>query len=149
MKIIVIIFGIIIVVLLGILIFVPSAKSPTVPTTTEPSAVISPDGKVHVVAPVENAVIASPAVILGTVTGGGWFFEASFPVKVLDGDGTVLGQGPAQAQGDWMSIGTVPFGASISFTRPNYATGTIVFAKDNPSGAPQNAESFSIPVRFK
>ena len=81
--------------------------------------------------------------------GGGWFFEASFPVKVVDADGIVLGQGQAQAQGDWMSTGTVPFVASISFATPYSATGTIVLAKDNPSGMLQNDLPLRVPVAFR
>ena len=142
LKIIVVVFAVIIVVLLGVLIFVKPVQGPTVPAT-------SPDGHVIVTSPLRDALISSPVAVSGTVTGGGWFFEAVFPIKVLDGDGAVLGQGQAQAQSDWMTTGTVPFSASIAFTAPKYATGTIVFAKDNPSDLPQNAEEFSLPIRFK
>jgi hypothetical protein len=151
MKILAIILGIIIVVLLGILTFVRPAKSPTIPS--EPpvtGAAISPDSNVRVLAPIANAVIASPAMISGMVTGGGWFFEASFPVKILDADGTVLGTGQAQAQPaeNWTSTGTVAFIAKIVFKTPHSVTGTIVLSKDNPSGTPANDESLNIPVRF-
>src|SRR5258708_4994911 len=99
MKHIAIIFALIIAVLLGVLIFVPSAKGPTVPATVTQLA-ISSDGKVKVSLPLSGAQISSPLGVQGTVTCGGWFFEASFPIKVLDGDGKVLGQAPAQALGD-------------------------------------------------
>jgi hypothetical protein len=145
LKIIVIVFAVIIVVLLGVLIFVKPVQGPTV----NAGPATSPDGRVVVTAPLANAVVSSPLAVAGTVTGGGWFFEAVFPVKVLDGDGSVLGQGQAQAQSDWMTTGTVPFAASIVFTAPKYATGTILFAKDNPSGLPQNAAEFQLPVRFR
>jgi len=148
LKVIVIGFAVIIVILLGVLILVKPAQGPTVSETVSQPAV-SPDGHVTVTAPMANTLIAPPVVVAGSVTGGGWFFEASFPVKVLDGDGRMLGEGPARAQSDWMTTGTVPFNASISFTMPRYATGTIVFEKDNPSGMPQNAQEFSVPVRFK
>lgn len=141
LKVIVIVFAIIIVVLLGILIFVKPVQGPT--------AAVSPDGRVVVSSPLPDALIISPVHIAGTVTGGGWFFEASFPVKILDGDGTVLGQGPVQAESDWMATGTVPFNANISFSAPHSATGIIVFAKDNPSGLPANGLEFGVPVRFK
>jgi hypothetical protein len=48
-----------------------------------------------------------------------------------------------------MTTGTVAFSASIPFITPKYATGTIIFAKDNPSGLPQNAKQFDFPVTFK
>jgi hypothetical protein len=153
LKIIAIAFAVIIVVLVGVLVFVKPVQGPTVPgpshqtSTTEYAT--SPDGRLVVRSPLPGALVSSPLAISGTVTGGGWFFEAVFPVEVLDGNGTVLGQGQAQAQSDWMTTGTVPFAAEISFTAQRYATGTVVFAKDNPSGMPQNAEDLRIPVRFK
>lgn len=155
LKIIVIVFAVIIVILLGTLIFVKPVQGPTVPgtsTTGTPQPLVSSDGHLAVTAPIANATIASPVSVSGSVTGGGWFFEAVFPVKVLDGDGTVLGQGPAQAGGEpgsWMTTDTVPFSAMMTFTTPKYATGTVVFAKDNPSGLPQNAGELRVSVRFK
>ncbi len=142
LKVFVIIFAVVIVVLFGLLILVKPAQGPTVPAT-------SSDGHLVVTAPLQDVVVSSPLAISGTVTGGGWFFEAVFPVKVLDGDGTVLGEGQAQAQSDWMTTGTVPFAASIAFSAPKYATGTILFAKDNPSGMPQNAGELRLLVRFR
>ncbi len=149
LKIIAIAFAVIIVILLGALLFVKPVQGPTVPVAGNSAPATSPDGRVIVTSPLPNVLVSSPLAVAGTVTGGGWFFEAVFPVKVLDGDGTVLGQGQAQAQSDWMTTGTVPFAVSIPFTTPKHATGTIVFAKDNPSGLPQNAEEFSVPVRFR
>lgn len=149
LKIIVTAFAVVIVVLLGVLIFVKPAQGPTAPAAVNAEPAVSPDGHVVVTAPLSDTVVSSPVAIAGTATGGGWFFEASFPVKVLDGDGAVLGQGQAQAQSDWTSTGTIPFVASITFRTPKYATGAIVFAKDNPSGLPENAQELSVPVRFK
>jgi hypothetical protein len=150
MKRIIIILGIIIIVLLGVLLFVPAAKGPTVPGNASSSTppIVSSDGHVAVLNLRSNDAVSSPLAVSGTVTGGGWFFEASFPVKVIDADGTVLGQGPAQAQGDWMTTGTVPFSATILFSKPHSVTGTVVFAKDNPSGMPQNDLSLTIPISF-
>ena len=135
MKKVAIMLAVVIFVLLGILIFVP-AKAPEVPSpvptvssSTDVTA-ISPDGHVHIDAP---AIIASPVTITGWVTG----------------DGAVLGQGSAQVRGsDWTSTGTVPFVATVAFKMPHSAMGTVVFLKDNPSGLPQNDESFAVPVRF-
>ena len=144
MKIVVIILAVIIAIMIGILLFVPAAKSPTVPVSR---LAISQDGTITVSVPVMNAVVASPVMVAGSANG--WYFEAVFPVKVLDGDGTVLGSGQAQAHGDWATTSSVTFSAAISFAAPKYATGTIVFKKDNPSGLPQNDEKFALPVRFK
>lgn len=139
--------------LLLVLVFVPSAHGPTTVLTNASSTAVttttmSLDGHLAVSAPTENQEISSPVKIIGTVTNGGWFFEASFPVDVIDADGTVLGRGQAQAQGNWMTTGTVPFAATINFVKSHSATGTIVFSKDNPSGLPQNAGSLAVPIMF-
>ncbi len=101
MKKVVIVLAAVIFILLGVLLFVPSAKGPALPSANELPPVLQPvvsaDGHLAVLEPTANVIIASPIMISGTVNGGGWFFEASFPVKVLDGNGKVLGQGPAQA----------------------------------------------------
>jgi hypothetical protein len=150
MKIVVIVFGITIVALLAILFFVPSVKNPTIQTTLQSNQLLSPDGKVRIVSPMPDAIINSPVLIQGSVTGGGWFFENSFPINVIDANGTVLGIGTAGVQPgeQWMSTGTVAFSANIRFDTPQSATGTILFSKDNPSGAPENGESFSLQVTF-
>ena len=94
--------GVIIVALLAVLIFYNPAKAPQLPPDNVGGAkiiqpVVSADGHLSVTAPQAGALITSPATIVGTVTGGGWFFEASFPVKIVDGDGTVLGTGNTDA----------------------------------------------------
>jgi hypothetical protein len=148
-KYIVIVFTVIIIALLAILIFVPAKKSAPVKNVAAIQGTkASSDGSISIVSPNENALIDSPIVVSG-IAKGNWFFEAVFPVKVLDGDGMVLGQGQARAEGDWTTTGTVPFSATISFSLSRFTTGTIVFSKDNPSGLPQNAESFSVPIQFK
>lgn len=149
MKIVAIVLAVVIVVLLGIVLFWKPVQGPTVSGNATSTAVVSADGTLQITAPAANATIASPVGVSGSATGGNWFFEASFPIKILDGDGTVLGQGPAQALGDWMTTGTVGFFANIPFTTARYATGTIVFANANPSGLPKNAKEFRLSVRFK
>jgi Immunoglobulin-like domain of bacterial spore germination len=80
---------------------------------------------------------------------GQWFFEGSFPVKVIGANGDVLGSGIAKAQGDWMSIGFVPFTASIDFKSRGNAEGIVRFVKDNPSGTPALDAHLDVPVRFE
>ena len=148
LKYVAIIFGIVIVALLCALIFVPAPDKGN--GVLEKNYTTSPDGHVQITNPTEGEEIVSPVVVSGSVTGGGWFFEGTFPMKVIDANGTVLGSGQAEAaQGEWMSTGTVLFSGIIPFLAPHSATGTVVFSKDNPSGLPQNSGSFSVPVRFK
>jgi ABC-type Fe3+-hydroxamate transport system substrate-binding protein len=90
--------------------------------------------------------VTSPLTVTGEASG--WYFEASFPVRLLDGNGNEIAVAPAQAQDDWMTTDFVPYSATLTFTTPATATGTLVLEKDNPSGEPANAESVMIPVTF-
>lgn len=93
-----------------------------------------------------NQVIGSPITITGEARK--WYFEASFPVELVDANGKRLAIGPAQAQGEWMTADFVPFRITLTFPRPTTQTGTLIFRNDNPSGLPENQEEFRIPVRF-
>lgn len=103
--------------------------------------------------PLPNTVVTSPLSLTGEA--GGWYFEGSFPVELLDSEGNILAQGPATATADWMTIDFVPFTATLTFTNPYAAgdpesekVGKIILRKDNPSGLPENDDSIEIPVRF-
>jgi len=91
--------------------------------------------------------VTSPLTITGRARGY-WYFEASFPVKLLDGDGNQLAIQPAQAQGDWMTEDFVPYSVTLTFPTPSTPTGTLILMKDNPSGLPENDDYLSIPVIF-
>ncbi len=103
---------------------------------------------VTVESPLPNATVGSPLRVAGTARGS-WFFEASFPVYLLDAHGNTLGQGVAQANGDWMTTDFVPFEATITFVADPLIVGdagTLVLQKDNPSGLHENDDAFRIPV---
>ncbi len=105
------------------------------------------NNQVVVDSPPAGASIISPVVISGQARGQ-WFFEASFPVKIVDASGQVLGQAPAQARNNWMTEELVPFQATISFSQPATSSGFIVLAKDNPSGLPEHDAEVRIPIQF-
>ncbi len=98
--------------------------------------------------PKPNDMISSPLEVTGKARGG-WYFEASFPLRLLDENGKIIAFTNAQAQSDWMTNDFVPFKAMLEFAPPVSATGTLVLEKDNPSGLPQNAAQITIPIRFK
>lgn len=90
--------------------------------------------------------IESPLLIEGEARGT-WFFEASFPIVLLDKDGKEIAVAIAQATSDWMTTDFVPFKATLEF-QPTTSEGTIVFKKDNPSGLPEHDDSLSFSVLF-
>ncbi len=98
----------------------------------------------------EQAVSSTTPLLVSGIAPGSWYFEASFPVMVVDWDGRIIGEGHAQAQGDWMVAGPVPFTATINFTKPEYGTrGAVILKNDNPSGDPAKSQSIEIPIFFK
>lgn len=112
-----------------------------------PSFVNRKDNLVQVISPPVYSSITSPVKISGQARGY-WFFEASFPVKIIDENGAVLGQNIAQTNENWMVEDFVPFALEIYFTESVTKTGYIVLEKDNPSGLPENAEELRWPVKF-
>jgi len=97
--------------------------------------------------PLSNALVQSPLRVEGEARGY-WFFEASFPVRLVDENGRELGGSIAQALSDWMTEDFVPFEATFEFQLPTTKKGTLILEKDNPSGLPENADELRIPVRF-
>lgn len=105
------------------------------------------DNLIRVESPRPNTEVTSPLALKGMARGN-WFFEASFPVKLLDASGTEIAQGVAQAKGEWMTTEFVPFEATLTFTEPVSGSGTLLLGKDNPSGLPEHADELRIPVTF-
>ncbi|MFA5652404.1 MAG: Gmad2 immunoglobulin-like domain-containing protein [Candidatus Paceibacterota bacterium] len=97
----------------------------------------------------DNQEVSSPLKIKGRARGN-WFFEASFPVELVDIDGNVLAREPAQALSDWMTTDFVNFSVTLNYTKStstNHAL--LVLSKDNPSGNPEFDQSIFIPVILK
>ena len=129
---------------------VPLYNTPAA-TTTEPTpAATSTDlsDLVRLSSPASGALIKSPLTLTGQARGN-WYFEASFPIRIIDANGRELGRTAASAQGDWMTTEFVPFKATVTFATSSTATGFVVLEKDNPSGLPQNDASLKIPIRFQ
>ncbi len=124
-------------------------KKPGNPGLSPSNQIVTPSSDmVELDYPQPGTLITSPAVITGKAKGN-WYFEATFPVQILDANGAILGRSPAQAQGEWMTTDFVPFIATVSFKTPTTATGFVVLKNDNPSGLPQNDRQVQYPVRFR
>ena len=126
-----------------------ATSSPTVSQSVSPSpsATLDYSDLIQVTSPMANATVKSPLIVTGKARGT-WYFEASFPVKIYDGYGRLLGQTPAQAQTDWMTTDFVQFKATLTYDTPSTETGTLVLEKDNPSGLPANDARIVIPIKF-
>lgn len=98
--------------------------------------------------PTPGAVVGKSFVVTGEARGG-WYFEASFPVEVRDPNGNILAQGPAQAEGEWMTTNFVPFSAPLTIPASYIGPATLILRNDNPSGLPENAASVSFPITIE
>lgn len=150
-----ILFGILALGLIGGMVFIWTdydqlKKNPITPTSPTPTlidgATKNAEDTLEVDLPKKGQTINSPLNFSGRAKA--WYFEGSFPVKLYDQDGTLLGQALATAQGDWMTANFVEFKGSMVFKKPKGASGILKFSKDNPSGDPKNDEDFVIPVIF-
>jgi len=118
----------------------PSAPEPATPCGDKKQ----PD-EVLVNKPHLNQTVYNPLIVEGQAKGN-WFFEASFPIELIDDQGKILGQGIAQAQGDWMTENFVPFKAEIDYQLAATTTGKLILKNDNPSGLPQNDKKIEMAV---
>lgn len=103
---------------------------------------------IKLTSPRPNDVVKSPLLVEGEARGT-WYFEASFPITLMDSNGKVLARAPADAQSNWMTENFVPFKAGLKFDPPDTDTGFLILEKDNPSGLQKNADALKIPVKFK
>ncbi|MBI2054052.1 MAG: GerMN domain-containing protein [Candidatus Staskawiczbacteria bacterium] len=104
-----------------------------------------PESDVIVLFPKPGEAITSPLVVLGEAKGT-WFFEATFPIKITDEAGNVLGVSYVEAVDDWMTENFVRFSGKISFLAKERTNGFLVLAKDNPSGLPEYDKEVKVPV---
>jgi len=104
---------------------------------------------IQLTSPMPNEEILSPLTVTGQARGT-WFFEATFPVSLVNWDGLIIAEGYATAQENWMTEEFVPFTATLEFIKPDYSNrGALILKKDNPSGLPEHDNALEIPILFK
>lgn len=86
--------------------------------------------------------------IKGEVSGN-WFFEGSFPVRVLNIQGEVISSLFAEAKSDWMTEDQVPFSVIIDFPLEEEGAFVLQFEKSNPSGLDDNSDSALVSISVK
>ncbi len=103
---------------------------------------------IKVETPQPNDVVVSPFMVEGEARGT-WFFEAVFPVKLVDEKGETITTAIATTQEEWMQEDFIPFQAEVQFKSPGTDKGFLILEKANPSGLPEHADEVKIPVRFE
>ena len=122
----------------------PSAPAPAVGCGSVKNE-IEPD--IIVSSPQPGQTVKSPLLVEGRAKGN-WFFEAVFPIRLLDDKGNELAAGQARATSDWMTENLVPFKGEIVFQAGSVKKGMLVLQNDNPSGIPEKEKQIQIPVNF-
>ena len=118
---------------------ITATSTPPVATSTLPLS-----ARVVVTSPKANSTVGKTFIVSGSAPGP-WYFEASFPIKIVDADNNFIGQGIAQAQGEWMTTDQVTFTATVTVSGYS-GPAEIVLMRDNPSGMPENDDSVSVPI---
>lgn len=98
--------------------------------------------------PRPNQKVMSPLTIKGRARGY-WYFEGSFPARILDANDKELAVIPLQAKGEWMTEEFVEFEGVLTFLKPDTKNGKLILQKDNPSGLPENDDYLIVPITFE
>ncbi len=80
---------------------------------------------------------------------GNWYFEGTFPVRVLNIQGEVVSTFVATTYDDWMNETTVPFSVIIDFPLEQEGAYVLQFEKSNPSGLDENSDIAKIAISIK
>ncbi len=113
------------------------------------SAPLTSDMPIYVSSVKDGQEVLSPIKIVGKARGS-WFFEASFPIELVDSDGNTIGRAIATADGDWMTTNFVNFTAELEYKKSTSTNrALLVLNKDNPSDDRRLDQSIFIPVILK
>jgi hypothetical protein len=130
----------------------PSTPAPTTPCGTPVPQNITytnaTNDLIVVDLPLPDTIIGKEFSVSGKARGN-WYFEASFPIQIIDKDRKVLATGVAQAQSDWMTTDFVPFKADLKITNSYIGPATLILKKDNPSGMPEKDASISFEINVE
>ncbi|MDP3958055.1 MAG: Gmad2 immunoglobulin-like domain-containing protein [bacterium] len=89
--------------------------------------------------------VARPVFVKGRARGS-WFSGGVFPVKVLDENGALIGQGKAKADGTSVNDSFVYFMGYIPASLPANGRAIVVFTAANPSRLPELERELMVRV---
>lgn len=103
---------------------------------------------IKVTYPLKNEKVGGRIYVTG-IAKGTWYFEGSFPAKLVDQKGNILVEAPATAEAEWMKEDFVPFAAELRYQVPETTPAKIILEKDNPSDDRSLDAFFEIPVTLE
>ena len=96
--------------------------------------------------PKSGSTVNSPLMVRGQAPGG-WFFESSLPIKLVDNQGRTIAQAAGLANGNSLTDKLVPFSTLLEF-ETTATSGYLIISNDNPSGISDYSKSVSFPILF-
>ncbi|MCA9387356.1 hypothetical protein KC669_04955 [Candidatus Dojkabacteria bacterium] len=87
-----------------------------------------------------------PINIKGQMENKGWFFEATFPLKLVDSNGEIVEQTFATATSEWTTEGFVDFDATINCAVNNLSGYKLILMADNAADLPELDDSITIEL---
>lgn len=151
------IFFIALIIVVSFILATSPARAPLAPDENRGDVVVdtnrpaSKDDLIVLESPLPDGKVTSPLVIKGKARGG-WFFEATFPITLVNWDGLIIAEGYATADGEWMTNDYVPFTSTITFTKPDTQVsdrGWIILHKSNASGEPRFDNALEVQIFYK
>lgn len=88
-------------------------------------------------------------ILLNWKASWSWYFEASFPIELVDENGKKISEWYVTAQSDWMTSDYVPFSWTLKYSNPETEYWYIIFKKDNPSWLPEHDLEKRIKVKLR
>lgn len=103
--------------------------------------------RVQLAHPLPGASVVPPVVVAGEAPGG-WYFEATFSLRLLGPDGRALADSFATAEGEWMTERQVPFTGVLLPGDTAGSAATLVLGRANASGLPEHDAEVRVPLRL-
>jgi len=100
----------------------------------------------ELISPLPNSEIECGFTLAGKMPRE-WFFENSFPYSIIV-DGKEVLVGSVQSKDDYTVKEILTFSEKIECKEGCLGDGEIVLKNANPSGLPENADQYRIPVKF-
>lgn len=97
----------------------------------------------------DGQAVSNPIKIEGKARGY-WFFEGSFPIKLVSTNNEILGTSIATSSDDWMTEDYISFTSELNYTKSTSTNrALLILSKDNPSDNRELDQEIYIPVVLK
>lgn len=102
----------------------------------------------ELIQPERGTTVARPVFVKGRARGT-WFSGGSFPVKVMNDNGKLIGEGRAKATGSTAGENFVYFSGYIPSSLPANGRAVLVFAAADPERLPELERELRVRVLLK